>query len=222
MKMLRSIILALFITVSFALHAQQFEGTITMTTTNAANGENAQVEWLVKDGNHKFIINGSADGKSVNYALLFLNGNPNGYLVSNIGGEQTLITIPASSFEVQAQNLSGATVIQGEATSINGFKATKVELKSGSGSTTVWVSNDINLSADQLPAVMNKGSLLSVLKANGITGTPVKIEARDSEGNMSYTQTIKSVSKGTVAKSEFSIDGLADGVEALKNSVQAE
>lgn len=218
MKAIKSIILALFITVSFALQAQQFEGTISMTTTNAANGENAKVEWLVKDGNHKFIINGTADGKTVNYALLFLNGNPNGLLISSIGGQETLITIPASSFEVQAQNLNGALVTKGETTSVNGFKVTQVQI----GKTTVWVSEEINLSTDQLPAVMNKGSLLSVLKANGIAGVPVKIEARDSEGNLSYTQTIQTVSKGTVAASEFSVDGLADGVEAIKNSVQAE
>lgn len=215
---------ALFTMMLFAvvsLQAQSFEGTISMTTTNTANSENAQVEWLVKNGNHKLIVNGTADGKSVNYAILFLAGSSSAQLVSDIGGKASVFAIPESSFQGQGAQFAGATInVSDAANQIAGFSAKRIDLTSSSGSATVWVSNDVNIKLSELPAAINKGGLVSALTANGISGFPVKIEVKDAEGKTSFTQTVSAIKATPISLSEFSLEGFTDGATLIKESVE--
>lgn len=220
-KYFRTALVALMVMVTFSISAQSFEGVIKMSTTNAANGEKAQMEWLTSNGNHKMLINGTAeDGLSVRYALLFLSSSSNASMLTEVGGEKVMFNIPASSFQGQGLNISSPAVSKGGKADVNGFTATKYELEGAEGRISVWVSTQIPFTTDQLPAVMNKGGLLSILKANNISGIPVKVIATDANGKQLYSQTITSVSAKPIDASEFSLSGYGDGPEKMKDAVQ--
>lgn len=220
-KYFRTAIVALMVMVSFSVSAQSFEGVINMSTTNADKGEKAQMEWLTSNGNHKMLINGTADdGLSVNYALLFLSGSTSASMLTEVGGEKVMFDIPASSFQGQGLNISSPAVSKSGDANVNGFTATKYELEGAEGHISVWVSNQIPFTTDQLPAVMNKGGLLSTLKANNITGMPVKIVATDANGKQLYSQTITSVTAKPISASEFTLSGYGNGPEKMKEAVQ--
>lgn len=203
-----------------SLQAQSFEGVITLNTTNAAKGEQAKMEWLIKNGNHKLIVNGTADGKTVNYAFLMRAGSTSAQFISDVAGEPSVFNIPMSSFEMQGIPFNGASVdVVGEST-VSGFKSKQVVLKTSNGTAKVWVSDDVNISLDQLPAIFNQGGLISALQANGITGFPVKMDVKGTEGEIAYSHTITAVASKAISDSEFSLDGLADGKKQMQESVK--
>lgn len=219
-KYIRTAFVAIMVLATFSLSAQSFEGVITMSTTNAANGEKAQMEWLTSNGNHKMIINGTADGMSVNYAILFMKGSTDANMLTEVAGEQVLFNIPASSFQGQGLSLSAPAVSKGGQADVSGFTTTKYTLEGAEGSINVWVTPQIPFNTDELPAVINKGGILGTLKANNISGMPVKVVAFDANGQQLYSQTITSVAAKPIDASEFTLSGYGDGPEKIKSSVE--
>ena len=214
-------LVALMVTLSFSVNAQNFEGVITMTTTDAAKGEQAKLEWLTSKGNDKMIINSSVEGMSINYALLFLKGSSSAYMLTEVDGEKVKFDVPASSFgNPEASASSAAAITKGSTATVSGFETTKYELESADGHITVWLSEQLPFTTAQIPAFLNRVGLFKTLSDNNIKGVPVKIIAKDANGKQLYSQTITAVSAKPISASEFTLEGYGDGQEKMKNAVQ--
>lgn len=216
---IKSLTLTLVLCFTIMAYAQT-EGVVKMTTTNAATKEKANVEWLMKDGNHKMIINGTADGNNINYVLLFPKGDPNGYMLTEVNGQKAKFDIPASALAKAALSGNISVRISEGTFTVNNFNCKKVIIESDDQILTVWVSTDLPITPDDLPAIMNKGNIMGLLRNNNVDGIPVKIIAKDASGQLQYTQDIESFTPTSVATSEFDMSGYVDGTELMKNAIQ--
>ncbi len=210
--------LACFALLSNTVNAQAFEGKIQLTTTNPAIQEEAVVQWLTSNGNHKLVMNGTANGQSFTYTVLMLKGDNNLRILTEVGGQKVMFVNPIGDVKPVSAPLGGnAALTVGEGTStLAGFPCKKYTVESAEGSTTVFVTNQVSLNVNDLPALLQKNGVFATLAAHNISGLPVSVTSRGSDGKVLFSQTITAIQPGPVAASEFSYEGYGDGAAALQ------
>lgn len=213
--------IACFALLAHGATAQSFTGEITLTATNPAIQEESVVRWITSGGNHKLVLNGTANGIAFNYTVLMLKNESSIRILTEIGGEKVMFVTPFTEAKPVAPALRNVivTVVDGAST-IAGFDCKKYTVESAEGSATVFVTNQVSLNANDFPALIQKNSVFATLAANNITGLPLSIISRGADGKVLFSQTITSVKPGPVAASEFSYEGYGDGSTAVQKSLQ--
>lgn len=215
--------LACLVLVSSNLQAQAFEGTITLTTQNPSMQEEAVVKWVTAGGNHKLVMNGTANGKSFSYSVLLLKNDPNVRILTEISGSKAMFVTPLNDIKPVTAPLGSAIVTTGEGTAtLAGYNCKKYTVESAEGSTSVFVTNQVSLTLSDLPALLQKNGIFNTLAANNIAGLPLSIISRGADGKVLFSQTITSITPGKVAATEFSYEGYADGATMMQNSMKQE
>ena len=215
--------LACLVLLSHSAVAQGFEGEIILSAKNPAMQEESNVRWLTANGNHKLVLNGTANGKAFSYVILMLKGESNLRLLTEIDGQKAMFVTPAGDAKPVTTSLGAATVTEGEGTTnIAGHSAKKYSIESAEGSVTVFVTNQVSLSLSDMPALLQKDGVFATLAANNIKGLPLSIISRGSDGKVLFSQTVTSIKPGSIAAAEFSYEGYGDGAAIMQNSIKAE
>lgn len=212
--------LACLVLVANSTTAQNFQGEIVMTVSNPALQEETVVQWVTANGNHKLTMNGTAGGQSFSYVVLLLQGESNVRLLTDIGGQKAMFVTPISVAVPVNKPLGSAIVTVGDgSTSLAGYNCKKYTVESAEGAATVFVTDQVSLNVQDLPALLQKHSIFATLSANNISGMPLSIISRGADGKVTFSQTVTSIKPTTVSASEFSYEGYADGAAVMQNSV---
>jgi hypothetical protein len=215
------LLIACMALLSFGANAQNFEGEINLTTTNPAIQEEAVVRWITSNGNHKLIMNGTANGKSFSYTMLMLKNDASVRILTDINGVKSMFVTPVSDVKPVNPTLGSAIVTAGDGTTtIAGQSCKKYSIESSQGSATVFVSNTLSLNLNDLPTLLKSNGIFATLAANNINGLPFSIISRGEDGKVAFSQTVTAITPGSVSASEFSFEGYGDGGAALQNSMK--
>jgi len=199
MKLFLSTVIAIF-GFQFAF-SQSFEGVIDMTTRNPQKNETAEIEWHLKNGQHRLDYNSVSGDYTATYSLVVANNSAK--LVSSTG---STTNIPIASLLKENYDLGGYYVTeQNPNQKVFGFACNKYVIQAKDYLVEYWISDNTGLSLNDFPEFMRKGLLAPVndLQANGI---PVKIQVKDVNGKMIYSQTISEVDSGSVDNSLFQVN----------------
>ncbi len=206
---------------SLGANAQSFEGEITLNTTNPSMQEESVVRWITSNGNHKLVMNGTANGKAYNLTVLLLKNDPNVRILTEVDGTKAMFVNAAGDVKPVNPTLGSAmvTAVDGN-TTIAGQDCKKYSIESAEGSATVFVSNTFSLNMNDLPQLLKTNGIFATLVANNITGLPLSIISRGEDGKVTFSQTVTGIKPGPVSASEFSFEGYTDGGAALQNSLK--
>lgn len=212
--------LACLALLAHSAQGQSFQGTILLNTTNPAIQEEAVVQWITDGGNHKLLMNGTANGQSFTYTVLMLKNESNVRILTELNGEKVMFVTPLTDVKPSSPALGSAAVTVGDgSTTLAGYNCKKYTVESAEGSTTVFVTNQVSLNVNDLPVLLQKHGVFATLSANNITGLPISVVTRGADGKVVFSQTVTGVKPGTVPASEFSYEGYGDGGAAMQNSM---
>jgi len=199
--------------------AQSFEGIVELNTTNSEAKDYSQVKWMLKDGNHKLEVTGTADGKAYKTNIFFLKNNSNVHIITNIDGQTAKYSVPVSSLHTDDNN--GIATKTGESKKIMGFISYKYQILTQKGVTTCWVSNNTGLDLKSFPPTLLSKGVIGILAQNGISGVPLEILSRNQAGEIVYSQIVTSISTTSVNDNQFTVPTDAQsGEELFKNSIE--
>jgi hypothetical protein len=190
MRKLKTIFVLLAAAVSANTFAQNFEGVITMTTTNAAMKEDASVTWYLKGDKSRMDIVSKADGHNSEYAVI---ADEKGM---HMVAEGHVTEIPQSLLNVDLATQS--LVSEKTGVSMNGYTCTQVVYTDGKNQTIYWLTDGLGIGFDDIPLIMKRN--MPQIKTAGF---PVRMEKRDAEGKVVMSQDVVSVSAATVNDSKF-------------------
>ncbi|MFM1876274.1 MAG: hypothetical protein RL266_2011 [Bacteroidota bacterium] len=190
MRKLKTTLVLLAFAVSFSSIAQNFEGVVTMSTTNAAMKEDASVSWFLKGDKSRMDIVSKADGHTSEYAII---SDDNGmHMVSE--GHVTEISPASLKVDLATQML----VSEKQGVSMNGYDCTQLVYTDGKNQTIYWVTNGLGIAFDDIPLVLRRN--MPQIKTAGF---PVRMEKRDAEGKVVMSQDVVSVTVSAVNDSKF-------------------
>lgn len=208
------------LTVSFG---QTFEGVLEAKTTTTATKEKADVKWFVKNGNSRIEITGTAEGKSTEAVLIFQKSNNQLYLLSNMGGQDAVFTIPQDSLRPALKNTNTLALKMDGTKKVAGHLCYPVKIQSPEGYSECWVTDAVQLSSENFPPALRTKGIIGSLKANGIKGIPLEVTSYNSAGETEFTFQITSILPQAVNDAQFQLPANAQsGEELLKKSVKAE
>jgi hypothetical protein len=190
MRKLKTIFVLLAAVVSANTFAQNFEGVITMTTTNSAMKEDASVTWYLKGDKSRMDIVSKADGHNSEYAVI---ADEKGM---HMLAEGHVTEIPQSLLNVDLATQS--LVSEKTGVSMNGYTCTQVVYTDGKNQTIYWLTDGLGIGFDDIPLIMKRN--MPQIKTAGF---PVRMEKRDAEGKVVMSQDVVSVSAATVNDSKF-------------------
>lgn len=190
MRKLKTIFVLLAAVVSANTFAQNFEGVITMTTTNSAMKEDASVTWYLKGDKSRMDIVSKADGHNSEYAVI---ADEKGM---HMVAEGHVTEIPQSLLNVDLATQS--LVSEKTGVSMNGYTCTQVVYTDGKNQTIYWLTDGLGIGFDDIPLIMKRN--MPQIKTAGF---PVRMEKRDAEGKVVMSQDVVSVSAATVNDSKF-------------------
>lgn len=190
MRKLKTIFVLLAAVVSANTFAQNFEGVITMTTTNSAMKEDASVTWYLKGDKSRMDIVSKADGHNSEYAVI---ADEKGM---HMVAEGHVTEIPQSLLNVDLATQS--LVSEKTGVSMKGYTCTQVVYTDGKNQTIYWLTDGLGIGFDDIPLIMKRN--MPQIKTAGF---PVRMEKRDAEGKVVMSQDVVSVSAATVNDSKF-------------------
>ena len=170
-----------------------FEGVITYNTTNASIKEKATVKWYHKNGENLMEFNSKAGDETMNYSMMMESNSETVFLKTD-KGSQELSGIQAEEIFTNANFVRKAKTKEGE------YDCEMLMFKSNGNDLTYWVTSDINLPYTSLPKLMRN----NMPSMSGISnGFPLKMELRDSSGNLLRSQEVVSIEKTKIDDSKF-------------------
>jgi hypothetical protein len=95
---------------SLGANAQSFEGELSLTTNNPSMQEESVVRWITSNGNHKLVMNGTANGKSYNLTVLLLKNESSVRILTEINGAKSMFVTPISDVKPVNGTLGSAIV----------------------------------------------------------------------------------------------------------------
>lgn len=191
-KVLSTLFLML-LTATYSFAQSSFEGIITYNTTNASVDETATVKWYIKNGNNLMEFNSKAGDKQLNYSVQ-MNSNSQTVVITTDQGSQEVSGITGEEVFTSAKFIRKIQVTE------SGYKCEMLMFKSGGNDLVYWVTTGVGMSYSDLPKLVknNMPDLSGISK-----GIPIKMELRDSEGNVLRSQDLISVETVSVNDSKF-------------------
>jgi len=189
MKKLNTLFALTLMCISHMVVAQNFEGVITMNTANTKMKEEATVTWYLKGDRSRMDIRSVADGHSSSYSIVMDEKG------THMVAEGHVTEVPAA-----ALNTKGAaqTLLSQQKDNVNGYACTKAVFFDGKHQTTYWLTDDLDISFDDIPAVIRRN-----MPTVNTEGFPVKMEKRNADGDLVVTQEVISVTRTRVDESRF-------------------
>lgn len=187
---MKTIYFAALMFVSSAVLAQSnFEGVITMNTTNEAMKEKATVTWYLKGNSSRLDINSQAGEHDTQYAVISDAKGMDLVSQGHVTPIQSVAPVTKSSLRLESET---------QGVSVNGFTCTKQVYADTEGETTYWLAKDLELGFDDLPAFIRRN--MPAVTSNGF---PVRMEKRDGTGKLVLSQDVLSVHATSVDASKF-------------------
>jgi len=189
------------------LNAQTtFEGKIVLDLDNPARNEKAQINWLIKNGNHKLTFESKIESQSYDYYIVFPKGSSNMEMVTFANGQSKHYSIPLSETVPPVPITHYEEVTNtGRKKKIGGFDCEEVLLKSADQTSFCWITKDSELSMTDLPQMMQAGNAIATLKVKGFKGFPMALSTYTMGGELLYSQEIRYIQIEQVSDSEFEI-----------------
>ncbi len=182
----------------------QFEGKIDMKTFSKDTEENAQVEWSIKDGMYLMSFDSKTEER-LEYSMLIKDAKKELWFLSvhDNGAYQ----IPYQVMSQKDLNLPLNSVVQKteEKSKKAGFDCIKYKIISTKVTIDIWISDDTGITHSDMPSFMKNGTLLGVLKLNGIQGFPLEFEVKDMAGELLNGQYIEKITAQKLATSSFEV-----------------
>ena len=200
----------------------QFEGVIEASTYTKVTNDEANVKWFLKDGNSRLDISGTTNNRPYSNTLLFRKGDNSLYMYGGTGENKSLFKVPQDS--ITTTKLANASVsITGRKKNIAGYVSYFVKIESPEGTTECWVTDELSLEPESFPPSLRSKGVIGIIKTNGLTGIPVAVISRDTNGEIHYSFEIKSVTAKSLDVALFEVPvGYQKGEEQIKKSLQVE
>lgn len=196
--------IALFI-ISFGnIFAQNFEGIINMTITNAEKSENSNIVWKMKNGKNRLEYNGSVGDKKYNYVILMNANDPKVKILTEANGQKVVYTTAVPSSTNDNIRYVDHTYTSSNKM-IDTYHAEQVTLKTSDKRTVCWVSKDVPLTLDMLPAALKANGVMTYFMLKNLKGMPLEIETVDATGKVLFSQKITSVKSAKLVDAEFEV-----------------
>ena len=183
-------IFATLVLISNFVFAQNFEGVITMNTSNSEIKENATLTWYLKDSGSRMDIKSSADGYDSKYAIIVDNKG------THMVAEGHVTEIPQSALSSGSASLTRLSLEEG--VQLNGYTCSKEVFFDGKNQIVYWLTNDVAIGFDDMPSVLKRN--MPSVKTSGF---PVKMEKRSADGKVLVSQEVLSVKATSVSDSKF-------------------
>ena len=170
--------------------AQSFEGIITMNTVNEEIEEKATLSWYLKGDKSRVDIKSQAGKHATEYAII------SDEIGVDMVAEGQVTNIPQSVMKTGASAQS--LLSEKEGVSMNGYTCTRAIYFNGKNQTTYWLTNDLNIGFDDIPAILRRN--MPNIEASGF---PIKMETRGADGKVVVSQEVVSVKAAKVDDSKF-------------------
>ena len=180
----------LLLMVGTAMAQSNFEGVITMTTTNAEINEKAELTWHLKAESSRMDVRSSADGHTSEYAII---SDAKGMDMVSKGH-----VTPIAAKDMRTTNAAMTLLDEAKGQKANGFDCIKRTYTDGINDVTYWLAAGLKVGFSDLPLFLRRN--MPRLEDNLF---PVKMEKRDAEGKVLLTQDVLSVSASTVDAAKF-------------------
>lgn len=178
-----------------------------MTTTSAETGEDATIEWSIKNGEHhmKFVSN-TKEKSNFKYSLLIKDLKKELWFLSEEDAKSAY-KIPYQVLDQRDLGLPLNSVVKmtEETKKIAGFECKKYKIISTNNTVHCWIAVDTQLNHNDFPSFMRNGSLFGVLKLNGIKGIPLTFEVKDIDGKILNGQYINNIKPTSLSKKIFEV-----------------
>lgn len=169
--------------------AQQFEGIISMNTTNQGLKEEASITWYLKGTDSRMDVRSTADGHTSQYAII-IDGKG-----TDMVSQGHVTPIPSNSM----RGAGGQTLLsRKEGVSVNGYSCTQAVYFDGQNQTTFWFTEELPITSADLPNMLRTN-----LPSDMEKGFPIKMEKRNPKGDILLSQEVTSVQAATVEVSKF-------------------
>lgn len=187
-----STLFAIVLGTSFS-QAQSFEGVITFNTTNASINETATVAWYHKGDKNLMEFDSKTEDKNLSYSMIMGANESSVYLVTG-QGSQELSGVQGEEVFTSAKFVRKAKTEEG------GYACEMLMFKTGGKDLTYWVTSDIDIPYSELPQLMRN----NMPSFKGISDAfPLKMELRDSDGNLLRSQEVVTVDARKIEDSKF-------------------
>ena len=180
----------LLLMVGTAMAQSNFEGVITMTTTNAEIKEKAELTWYLKAESSRMDVRSSADGHISEYAII---SDAKGMDMVSKGH-----VTPIAAKDMRTTNAAMTLLDEAKGQKANGFDCIKRTYTDGTTDVTYWLATGLKVGFSDLPLFLRRN--MPRLEDNLF---PVKMDKRDAEGKVLLTQDVLSVSASTVDAAKF-------------------
>ena len=190
MKAMKNTSTAALVLISSLAFAQNFEGVITMNTSNAEIKEEASLTWYLKANSSRIDIKSRADGYDSRYTII-IDGKG-----MHMVAEGHVTEIPQSA--IKTESSSQTRLSQEDGVMANGFNCSKEVFFDGKNQTTYWLTKDLGVGFDDIPMVLRQG-----MPSIKTTGFPVKMEKRSADGKVLVSQDVLSLKSTSLSDSKF-------------------
>jgi hypothetical protein len=173
-----------------AMAQSTFEGVITMTTTNTAIKETAEVTWYLKGESSRMDIRSMADGMASDYALI---ADAKGTDMVSKGH-----VTPIAQKELRTANATMTLLDESKGHKVNGYDCIKRTYTDGTDDITYWLTSALPIGFKDLPMLLRRN--MPRLEDNLF---PVKMEKRDASGTVLLTQDLRTLTPTAVPATRF-------------------
>jgi hypothetical protein len=193
--------------------AQGFEGIIKMSIYNAEKNDKSEIVWKMKGNKSRLEYVGASGDKNYNYVLLLSTTEPKAKILTETNGQKMVYTVGIPSGGTDNVRYVEHTYTSNNKL-IESYHAEQVTIKAADRRTTCWVSKDVPLTIDMMPAALKQNGVLNYFFAHKINSFPMEIETLNAEGKVIFSQKVTSVKAANISENEFVVG--ADYVDPAK------
>lgn len=200
--------------------AQSFEGVIDFETYIKATEDNASVKWFFQDGSSRFEMKGNAKNVPYEATFLFPASNKQLYMLAKVGDDDAVFPVDQSS--VSKESLTNPVIVKtNEKKTVSGYDCYLLKVSSVEGVAECWVSDELNISIDNLPPSIRAKGVYTALSANGFDNIPLGMASKDSSGSVQYSFTMTNITPKALDASLFAVPaGYQSGEELIRKSIK--
>ena len=187
---MRNLYVAVLVLVSSVASAQNFEGVITMNTSNETMKETASVTWYLKGNDSRMDINSKAGDQQTQFAVIADSKGMD--MIAE--GQVTSVPQAAMQVDLAAQQLVSET----KNVQVNGYNCTMAVYTDGTNQTTYWLAEGLGIGFSDIPFMIKRN-----MPKISSSGFPVKMEKRDASGKIILSQVVVSITPSSVSDLKF-------------------
>jgi len=176
----------------------QFQGVITLRTSNAATTEKSDVIWTMKNAYHRMDMRSVSEQGSLSYSLFFEPSSAQCWMLS----DGNTIEIPAN--HLQSQTCCSFIFFAqptGQQREWAGYVCQEYRLTAPNGYALCWIST--TAPTIDFPTIFKNQGILLSLQQQRIIGTPLVAYVYDTQNNEVYNYEIVAIQSGQVSDQQI-------------------